>query len=79
MSLELYIKQYYHDEMFMRKWRVARVTKTMLITEPINEVGAVLRFRRPTGKITNGMRIYEVVHQSFSVMFYYLEIKKEIK
>ena len=32
-----------------QKYRVARMTRTQMITNPINSVGAVLRFRRPKG------------------------------
>ena len=31
------------------KYRVSRMTRIQMITSPINEVGAVLRFRRPKG------------------------------
>lgn len=60
-----------------RTYVIAKVTKTQLITEPINSVGAVMRFRRPD-TLTDGAKIFEVGlgSKGFNPVEYTLRIER---
>ena len=59
-----------------RTYVIVRMTKTQLITGPINSVGAVIRFRHPD-TLTDGAKIFVVGDRGFNPVEYTLKIGKE--
>lgn len=59
--------------------RIARVTKQLLVSEPINDTGVTLRFYRPRlGALTDGMELVPYPKSSRSVAVKYtLKIVRE--
>ena len=73
--MKLFVKRILWDKYLQGRYEIVKVTKTQLITEPINDSGYVLRFKRPDGKITTGIKLRPIPHERFSPNNYYLEIE----
>lgn len=54
---------------------IVKITKTQLITGPINDVGAVLRFHRPD-TLTDGAKMSVVGRRGFDPIVYTLRIER---
>lgn len=77
--LKLFAKRILWDTYVQGRYEIGKVTKTQLITKPINDAGYKLRFKRPTGKITPGMQLVPIPYERFSPTTYYLEIVEATK
>lgn len=60
----------------IQEYLVDKVTKTQIVTKPINNVGALLRFRKPDC-LENGMRIRIIPKETWSSTKYFLKIKED--
>lgn len=59
-----------------RVYRIARITKCQLITEPLNTTGAVMRFARPAcAGLTDGMPLEPFPRRRHNPNCYFLKLK----
>lgn len=57
-------------------YRVAKVTKRQLVTEPLNSTGARMRFVRPTcAGLTDGMPLELFPRHRYNPNLYFLKLK----
>lgn len=60
----------------VQEYIVDKVTKTQIVTVPINNVGARLRFRKPDS-LEDGIRLRIIPKETWSLTRYFLKVEKD--